>query len=338
MLKLTPDEPIAHYQLATLLKTDHPQEGIAEFVKTEQLNPNLAAAHFQLYNLYRQMGQNDDAQREFQTWQEVKKQQEGAAIAEDVDWCNYAEIYDPPRAVTPVTTATPPVYTDTVLAGKADPKTAGMTLIDATGKGQTDLLVWSATAVDLYAKGATRVPDSGLSSLKGVVFIAPGDFDNDGLMDLCVLTDSGAALYRNTGGKFVKSTVRCRSAPYERAVWIDYDHDYDLDLILLGDRPALMRNQGEAGFAEHTADFPFMTARRIRGRVEASHGAGFESLRSGRDLFESRAGALSRSARGHYEAAAFTGVARDLTQIDADFDARMAESTALAWRRMALFT
>ena len=57
MLKLTPDEPIAHYQLATLLKTDNPQSGIAEFVKTEQLNPNLAAAHFQLwYNLYRQTG------------------------------------------------------------------------------------------------------------------------------------------------------------------------------------------------------------------------------------------------------------------------------------------
>ena len=111
MLKLTPDEPIAHYQLATLLKADHPQAGIAEFVKTEQLNPNLAAAHFQLYNLYRQVGQNDDAQREFQTWQDVKKQQEGAAVAENVDWCDYAEIYDPPRAVTPVAAATPaPVY------------------------------------------------------------------------------------------------------------------------------------------------------------------------------------------------------------------------------------
>jgi hypothetical protein len=38
---------------------------------------------------------------------------------------------------------------------------------------------------------------------------------------------------------------------------MDYDHDYDLDLILLGDTPALLRNEGTAGFADRTADFPF---------------------------------------------------------------------------------
>jgi tetratricopeptide (TPR) repeat protein len=320
MLKLTPDEPIAHYQLATLLKTDHPQEGIAEFVKTEQLNPNLAAAHFQLYNLYRQTAQNDDAQREFQTWQDVKKQQEGAAIPEDVDWCIYYEIYDPLGAVTPVTTAMPPVYGDTVLAGRADPKTAGMSLIDATGKGQTDLLVWSATGVDLYAKGLTRVVNSGLAGLKGVVFIAPGDFDNDGLMDLCVVTEAGAALYRNTGGKFVKSAVTLPQRTFERAVWIDYDHDGDLDLILLGDKPALIRNQGEAGFAEKTEDFPFAAAARPldawKLRVAPDSKAFDLAV-----IYSNHAPVLYRDQLGgHYEATAYTGVARDLTQIEADFD------------------
>ena len=319
MLKLTPDEPIARYQLAALLKTDHPQSGIAEFVKTEQLNPNLAAAHFQLYNLYRQTGRNDDAQREFQTWQDVKKQQEGSATPEQVDWCDYAEIYDPPHAITPVTTATPPVYSDTVLAGKADPKTAGMTLIDATGKGQTDLLVWSASGVDLYAKGANRVADSGLSGLKGVVFIAPGDFDNDGLMDLCVVTDAGAALYRNTGGKFVKSTVTLPQRAFERAVWIDYDHDGDLDLILLGDKPALMRNQGEAGFAERTGDFPFAVAHPVDAwklRVVPDSKAFDLAV-----IYSNHAPVLYRDQLGgHYDATAYTGVARDLTQIEADFD------------------
>lgn len=320
MLKLTPDEPIAHYQLASLLKTDHPQEGIAEFVKAEQLNPNLAAAHFQLYNLYRQAGQNDNAQREFQTWQDVKKQQEGAAIAEDVDWCNYAEIYDPPRAVTPVTAAAPPVYTDTVLVGKADAKTAGMTLIDATGKGQTDLLVWSSTGVDLYAKGLTRVTTAGLGDLRGVVFIAPGDFDNDGLMDLCVVTDTGATLYRNTGGKFAKSPMGLPQGAYERAVWIDYDHDGDLDLILLGDKPVLMRNQGEAGFADRTGDFPF---------AAAAHPLDAWKLRVVPDskafdlavIYSNHAPVLYRDQLGgHYEATAYTGVAREMTQIEADFD------------------
>jgi hypothetical protein len=45
--------------------------------------------------------------------------------------------------------------------------------------------------------------------------------------------------------------------PFERAVWIDYDHDYDLDLLLLSDAPALVRNEGAAGFADRTAAFPF---------------------------------------------------------------------------------
>lgn len=325
MLKLTPGEPIAHYQLATLLKADHPQEGIAEFVKAEQLNPNLAAAHFQLYNLYRQTGRNDDAQREFQLWQDVKKQQEGAPIAEDVDWCNYAEIYDPPRAVTPAAVSAPPVYDDTVLPGKVDAKTAGMTLIDATGKGQTDLLVWSAAGAELYAKGQNRVADSGLSNLRGVVFVAPGDFDNDGLMDLCVVTETGAALFRNTGGKFVKSMLTLPQRAYERAVWIDYDHDGDLDLILLGDRPVLMRNQGVAGFADRTDEFPF---------VAAAHPVDAWKLRVVPDtkafdlavIYSNHAPVLYRDQLGgHYAATPFTGTARDLTQLEADFsgDGRM---------------
>src|SRR5262249_30148269 len=38
------------------------------------------------------------------------------------------------------------------------------------------------------------------------------------------------------------------------------DHDYDLDLILLGDTAVLLRKEGAAGFADRTADFPFVHA------------------------------------------------------------------------------
>ena len=41
-------------------------------------------------------------------------------------------------------------------------------------------------------------------------------------------------------------------------MWLDYDHDYDLDLVLLGPEPALMRNQGAAGWVDRTGDFPFV--------------------------------------------------------------------------------
>src|SRR5205823_1182895 len=138
-----------------------------------------------------------------------------------------------------------------------DAATAGLTLIDSTGTGQTDLLAWSSQGIRLYLRGQQVAAAIGLENLTGVLDIAPGDFDNDGLMDLCALTTAGPSLYRNTGGKFVKFAMNLPARRFEKAVWLDYDHDYDLDLVLLGDRTTLWRNQGTAGWADRTGDFPF---------------------------------------------------------------------------------
>jgi tetratricopeptide (TPR) repeat protein len=208
MLRLTPGESIAHYQLGALLRqANNPTGAIAEFERTEQLAPLLAASHFQLYNLYRQAARTADAARELARFQELKKQQEGATIPEDTDWCSYSEIYDPAASPSaPARQARAPVYDDQTLAGTVDPKTAGLALIDTGGKGQIDLLVWSSRGVALYRRGTTLAEDSGLTSLRGVIHIAQGDFDNDGLMDLCVVTSDGPVLYRNT------ASICCSSA------------------------------------------------------------------------------------------------------------------------------
>ena len=114
------------------------------------------------------------------------------------------------------------------------------------------------TGVRLYRNGTDSVSNTGLEQIRGAIYIAAGDFDNDGFNDLCILTDSGPKLYRNNKGHFELFDAALPQRRFERAVWIDYDHDYDLDLILLGDQPALMRNQGKSGFEDHTADFPFI--------------------------------------------------------------------------------
>ena len=54
-----------------------------------------------------------------------------------------------------------------------------------------------------------------------------------------------------------KSPLKLPAGRFAKAVWIDFDHDYDLDLILLGENAALARNNGEAGFSDETAAFPF---------------------------------------------------------------------------------
>ncbi|MEP6715952.1 MAG: FG-GAP-like repeat-containing protein [Terriglobia bacterium] len=254
MVQLVPGEPIAHYQLCSLLRgAGRNAEAIEQCQKASALNPRLAAAHFQLYNLYRQASRAEDAAKELAVFQGLKKQAEGEAIPEDVEWCNYAEIYDPPRAVSPAPAPAKPVFSDRIFDAAT-----GMLTIDAAGIGRTDLLVWSAKSVRLYRNGIELAPASGLEKIVGAVSIATGDFDNDGLMDLCVLTETGVSLYRNTKGRFVPFEAKLPQRRFERAVWIDYDHDYDLDLLLLGEHPALLRNQGKAGFEDRTADFPFV--------------------------------------------------------------------------------
>src|SRR3954453_6984388 len=138
LIQLAPDEPIAHYQLGTIYRAlGRTPQATAEFERTAHLHPPLAPAHFQLYNLYRTGGRQPDAARELATFQQLKKDAEGAAVPEDVDWCNFAELYDPPRQ--PATAAAPTAVDDKTLG----PAT-GMLAIDSTGAGQSDLLVWSA--------------------------------------------------------------------------------------------------------------------------------------------------------------------------------------------------
>jgi tetratricopeptide (TPR) repeat protein len=270
MTKLVPDEPVTHYNLGVLYKlAGKPAEGLKQLEIAESLNPNLAGPHFQLFNQYRQAGRAEDSVRELKIFQEIKKRTAGAAVAEDMEWCYYAEIYE---TVEPRPADEAPArlkFADHKLPDHFDAATAGMALLDLNGGGHTDLIAWSAEGVRLYKDGKTPVAKSGLEDLKDIRSIAPGDFDNDGLPDLCVLTGTGAVLYRNQKGVFEKDAAELPAGPYEKALWIDYDHDGDLDLLLLGAHSALIANNGEAGFSNQTADFPFVSGHAVDGAIFA---------------------------------------------------------------------
>jgi tetratricopeptide (TPR) repeat protein len=237
---LVPEEPISRYNMGVLLKlAGKPQEAIAEFEKAARLDLHLAAARFQLFNAYRVAGRQADSQRMLAEFQRLKKEQEGAAVPEDVDWCAYSEVYDPidarKLAAVPVDVAFK--FEDKVLAEGA----AGVAIVNGT------VVYWGKSGL------------SGVSGLRGVTAVAPGDFDNDGRNDLAVVTDSGVTLVRNG------AVVTTFAGRYNHAVWLDYDHDYDLDLVLLGERSKLMRNQGPAGWLDRTADFPFAAGEALEG-------------------------------------------------------------------------
>ncbi len=262
MVRLDQNEPVTHYQIGAILKSkSQPAAAVKEFETARDLNPRLAAPHFQLYGLYRQLGRAGDAAAELRTFQQIKKEQEGAAVPEDMEWSYYAEIYDPAGSSRPPT-LTPPVYKTERIADGFGSGSPGVAAISLDTGARPSLIAWSAGRVALFRDGKTLVADSGLEALRDVVSIAPGDFDNDGLPDLCVITPQGAALYRNVKGKFQKH-ADLAAGSFRQAVWMDYDHDYDLDLFLIGDNSKLLRNNGEAGFSDETRRFPFVPGRAL---------------------------------------------------------------------------
>ena len=250
MEKLVPDDPKTHYNLGVLYKQAGDRtKALKELETAEREDPNFAAPHLQLFNLYRQAARPADSKRELDLFQKIKADQTGAPIAEDAEANNYSEIYDPIDVPSSFgKDAVKPQYTDRVIAEKV----LGFAPLD-----RTHVIAWSASGVFIYP-GATPVLDA-----KDVLFIAPGDFDNDGVFDLCVIRKSAVELYRNTGGKYAKVDATMPGGKFERALWLDYDHDNDMDLLLLGQNSALLRNNGTAGFSDESRSFPFLNAHAI---------------------------------------------------------------------------
>jgi len=77
---------------------------------------------------------------------------------------------------------------------------------------------------------------AGISDTSGQRGCCWGDYDNDGDLDLYIVTHSGAAnlLYRNQGGGTFVEACAGSDAPGngQDAVFVDYDNDGDLDLVV----------------------------------------------------------------------------------------------------------
>lgn len=253
MVKLVPDLAVAHYQVGSILKSQGDAEAARkEFETARDLDPRLAAPHFQLYGIYRQLNRPQDAASELAIFQNLKKEQADAAVPEDMEWSFYSEIYDPADAP-PAKLATPAFRTETLARG-----ISGVTAASLKAGGQASLISWSADGVTIWNNGKPAT-GTGLEGLRDIVYVAPGDFDNDGLIDLAIVSSRGASLYRNVNGKFSKQADLAQGR-FRQALWLDFDHDYDLDLFLLGEDSKLMRNNGAAGFSDETARFPFVHA------------------------------------------------------------------------------
>ena len=111
MARLVPDEPVTHYQMGTILKAQgDAQAATKEFETARDLDPRLAAPHFQLYGLYRQAQRPAGRRRRAARLSAVEEISRRAPPSRRT-WtgAGYAEIYDPVDAL-PSAPLAPPVY------------------------------------------------------------------------------------------------------------------------------------------------------------------------------------------------------------------------------------
>lgn len=331
MAQLVPDEPITHYNLGVLYKAEgRIREANEKFELAAKLDPNFAAPHFQLFNYYRQRGDQEKAREKLAKFQDLKRRHEEAGTGnEDVEWSLYSEIYE---VIQPAPAAAPPAevrFASEALPGKAG-ASPQLLVIDFDGGGQADLLAVSSAGLQLFRRGVQASEQPAFGQLKNVLGAAAGDFDNDGRPDLCVLTAQGPVILHNTPKGFEAAKIALPQGRFEFAVWVDYDHDYDQDLLLLGEKTVLLRNQLPQGFADRTGDIPFVQGKALEAVVTRmipdtkSHDLIVSYERRGAMLYRDRLG-------GFFDAAEMPAVpagARGLTVADLDNDSAF----DLAWQ------
>ena len=152
-------------------------------------------------------------------------------------------------------------------AGAAAAVAAG----DIDGDGIDDLFVaaWSASAkrsvAHLYRVqgGFVRddTPRTRIALPQGAMFATFADVDNDGWLDLFAIGGDGHGyLFRNQGdGTFADASAKAGVGDVRgarKALFVDLDHDGDLDLLLLGAGPVIVeRNNLDGTFTDVTMAF-----------------------------------------------------------------------------------
>jgi tetratricopeptide (TPR) repeat protein len=268
MAELDPKEPVTRYNLGVLYKTlGQMEKAVSAFELANQLNPALAGPYFQLYNAYRSVGRAAEAKKALETFQAIRKFQEdrGDAVPkEDMEWSDYAEIYDPIDFTRADKMERAPLrFMTAKIAEGIDSDSACISALQ-NGPGRPWFVVWSKSGVLLFNERGE--PQSTGLPTKGVVSATVFDANNDSFQDLAVVTQDEVALWMNEKGKFSRAKTIANGS-FVKVLATDYDHDYDLDLILLGKSSKLFRNEAEAGFNERSEAFPFVAGDPVDGVV-----------------------------------------------------------------------
>ena len=178
------------------------------------------------------------------------------ASAEEVRFTDISDVAGGPLAIAGAGTQSAP---------------AALAIGDIDGDGNNELFVSSpspdqrTSVVHLYSIQGGFLRDitakSGLAVPNGAAFATFADFDNDGWLDLFIIGGEGRGhLFRNRGnGTFDEVTAKAGVGDVKgarKALFVDLDHDGDLDLLLVGNGPrTAYRNNLDGTFTDATASF-----------------------------------------------------------------------------------
>ena len=173
---------------------------------------------------------------------------------------------------------TPPIganfvdMTQEVGLGGLQERRSKILLIDYDNDSDLDLYTTSAVLdvePNLFQnEGGKFVPDGTLGRLGDTAAFA--DIDKDGAPDLYLYGDEGRILLSNDGtGNFTEMTAfaapssdqSSKSPDRGPSLFVDYDHDGDLDLFTTDDRVEMYRNNGDGVFSD-VSDQTFIPSER----------------------------------------------------------------------------
>ena len=280
---LKPGDPDTHYMIASVeFELNNLPTSKAEYQKALELDPHHASSLFGLARVLRREGDTAGAQQALARFQHISAAKLGnPALAQLWRGRNFARVEDAalaPTRVEPMIRSRLANRGVRILRHRQRPAPAAQrALMDLSSDSEPALILMGEEGDDAIRVvdrvGSTRFAEvpanvTGIHLAGTGLACAVGDFDNDGLEDLALAVTSPdgqdrIALYRNLGnGKFEDATagsgIAATSHPTS-LMFVDYDHDGDLDLFITGTPTAshaspntLWRNNGNKTFTDWT--------------------------------------------------------------------------------------
>jgi len=244
-------------------------EAISAFEHALKIDPHHASAQFGLARAYQQSGQADSAHEAMKKFQYITQNKLGSPISLAYgEQGKYSRAEESPVAVEKVGAAIPVRFVDVTqsvgLSSKASTATgndpalgSGACFLDYDSVGQIGLLVTDngpEGGMALFHNVGGKFEDvtrkAGLDPAMHAIGCATGDYDNDGAVDIALVSSSGwvVLLHNEKNGSFKDVTVTAGlrgpvgASPEPGAAigrlgtvgvtFVDYDHDGDLDLYV----------------------------------------------------------------------------------------------------------